>query len=171
MNSYQFKFKPDKIKYLTNISTLDSSHSKISEDMVKKQDNMTKKEVKLEKLKKKLNDINMNIENENFTNNKSQLLTDIDNLETEINEIKNYEKDTSAHFIVLNTIIFLVLGSNILCCGHRNNYEFNNQLSGTLWKLVLGRTTPVFCNCRRINCCRNSSRCHHFFYWFQCDNR
>jgi len=93
MNSYQFKFKPDKIKYLTNISTLDSSHSKISEDMIKKQENLPKKEVKLEKLKKKLDDININIENENFTNNKSQILTEIDNLETEINEIKNYEKE------------------------------------------------------------------------------
>ena len=36
MNSYQFKFKPDKIKYLTNISTLDISHTKICEDLIKK---------------------------------------------------------------------------------------------------------------------------------------
>jgi len=93
MNSYQFKFKPDKIKYLTNISTLDSSHSKISEDMIKKRENLPKKEIKLEKFKKKLDEINKNIENENFTNNKSLLLTEIDNLETEINEIKNYDKE------------------------------------------------------------------------------
>jgi len=93
MNSYQFKFKPDKIKYLTNISTLDSSHSKISEDMIKKRENLPKKELKLEKLQKKLEDINKNIDDENFTNMKSQLLTDIDNLETEINEIINYDKE------------------------------------------------------------------------------
>jgi len=93
MNSYQFKFKPDKIKYLTNISTLDSSHSKICEDMIKKRENLPKKELKLDKLKKKLNELDMNIEDENFTNNKSQLLTEIDNLQTEINETKNYDKE------------------------------------------------------------------------------
>ena len=93
MNSYQFKFKPDKIKYLTNISTLDSSHSKISEDMVKKRENLPKKELKLEKLNKKLEEINNNIEDDNYTNIKSQLLTEIDNLELEINEIKNYDKE------------------------------------------------------------------------------
>jgi len=93
MNSYQFKFKPDKIKYLTNISTLDSSHSKISEDMIKKRENLPKKEIKLEKLKKKLEEININIDSDNFTNNKSLLLTEIENLETEINEIKNYDKE------------------------------------------------------------------------------
>ncbi len=93
MNSYQFKFKPDKIKYLTNISTLDSSHSKISEDMIKKRENLPKKELKLEKLQKKLDEINNNINIDNFTIIKSQLLIDIDNLETEINEIKNYDKE------------------------------------------------------------------------------
>ena len=60
MNSYQFKFKPDKIKYLTNISTLDSSHTKICEDLIKKRENLPKKELKLDKLKKKLNEMNNN---------------------------------------------------------------------------------------------------------------
>lgn len=93
MNSYQFKFKPDKIKYLTNINTLDSSHSKICEDLVKKRENLPKKELKLDKLQKKLNEVNNNVNDENFTNTKSQLLTEIDNLETEITEIKNYDKE------------------------------------------------------------------------------
>jgi hypothetical protein len=134
MNSYQFKFKPDKIKYLTNISTLDSSHSKISEDMVKKQENLPKKEVKLEKLKKKLDDINMNIENENFTNNKSQLLTDIDNLETEINEIKNYEKELdyySRTYEILFNYYDIIDGNSIIPkedLKNENINQINNEL-------------------------------------------
>ena len=43
MNSCQFKFKPDKIKYLTNINTLDSSHTKILENINKKRINLPKK--------------------------------------------------------------------------------------------------------------------------------
>ena len=43
MNS-QFKFKPDKIKYLSNFNTLDSNHKKIIEELTKKEDIPTKLE-------------------------------------------------------------------------------------------------------------------------------
>ena len=124
MNSYQFKFKPDKIKYLTNISTLDSSHSKISEDMVKKRENLPKKEFKLEKLKKKLDELNKNILDDNFTNNKSQLLTDIDCLEIEINEIRNYDKELdyySRTYEILFNYYDIIDGNTIISENEKNN--------------------------------------------------
>jgi len=139
MNSYQFKFKPDKIKYLTNISTLDSSHSKISEDMVKKRENLPKKELKLEKLQKKLEELNKNTEDDNFTNTKSQLLTDIDNLETEINEIKNYDKELdyySRTYEILFNYYDIIDGNTIISDNiklddiqnnKKDNYSDSNQ--------------------------------------------
>jgi hemerythrin len=60
MNSGQFKFKPDKIKYLTNVSTLDSSHTKIIDDINKKRNFLPKKEKKLEKLKCMLKELDEN---------------------------------------------------------------------------------------------------------------
>ena len=133
MNSYQFKFKPDKIKYLTNISTLDSSHSKISEDMIKKRENLPKKELKLEKLNKKLEEINNNINIDNFTNIKSQLLIDIDNLETEINEIKNYDKELdyfSRTYEILFNYYDIIDGNTIISENNINliNNEDDNNL-------------------------------------------
>jgi hypothetical protein len=136
MNSYQFKFKPDKIKYLTNISTLDSSHSKISEDMVKKRENLPKKELKLEKLLKKLNEvnnniINQNIENENFTNIKSQLLTEIENLETEIDEIKNYDKELdyySRTYEILFNYYDIIDGNTIISENEKQNEKLDEKL-------------------------------------------
>ena len=60
MNSGQFKFKPDKIKYLTNVHTLDSSHNKIIDTINKKRINLPKKEKKLEKLKTMLQELDEN---------------------------------------------------------------------------------------------------------------
>jgi hypothetical protein len=48
--SSQFKFKPDKIKHLNNIDTLDSSHKKIINNINKKRDEIPLKEKKLLKL-------------------------------------------------------------------------------------------------------------------------
>jgi len=130
MNSYQFKFKPDKIKYLTNISTLDSSHSKISEDMVKKRENLPKKELKLDKLQKKLEEINNNIEDDNYTNAKSQLLTEIDNLETEINEIKNYDKELdyySRTYEILFNYYDIIDGNTIISENDKSNEKVNDK--------------------------------------------
>ena len=49
MNS-QFKFKPDKIKYLSTVDTLDSSHKKIIDNINKKREDLPKKINKLNKL-------------------------------------------------------------------------------------------------------------------------
>ena len=53
MNS-QFKFKPDKIKYLSNVDTLDSSHKKIIDVINKKRDDVHKKVEILNELRKEL---------------------------------------------------------------------------------------------------------------------
>jgi hypothetical protein len=126
MNSYQFKFKPDKIKYLTNISTLDSSHTKICEDLIKNRENLPKKELKLDKLKKKLNEINNNIIDDNFITLKSQLITEIENLEFEIIEVKNYDTELdyySRTYEILFNYYDIIDGNN--AC---NNSELKNLL-------------------------------------------
>ena len=58
MNNCQFKFKPDKIKYLSNIDTLDSTHKKTIDSINKKHDDIPKKEkkVKIVAPKKKRDD-------------------------------------------------------------------------------------------------------------------
>lgn len=97
MNS-QFKFKPDKIKYLSNVDTLDSSHKKIIENINKKRDDVPKKISKLEKLK---NDL-INLENRknesdnipNYIGIRAKIIEDISCLEEEIFQIENYEEET-----------------------------------------------------------------------------
>ena len=51
MNS-QFKFKPDKIKYLSNVDTLDSKHKKFMNEINQKRDDVDNKSEELIKLKK-----------------------------------------------------------------------------------------------------------------------
>lgn len=97
MNS-QFKFKPDKIKYLSNVDTLDSSHKKIIENINKKRDDVPKKIEKLEKLK---NDL-VNLDNRkndsdnipNYIGIRAKIIEDISCLEEEIFQIENYEEET-----------------------------------------------------------------------------
>ena len=97
MNS-QFKFKPDKIKYLSNIDTLDSSHKKITDNINKKRDDVPKKRLKLENLKKELEDLD-NKRNEysnvpNFINIRAKIIEEISELENELVQIENYEEET-----------------------------------------------------------------------------
>jgi hypothetical protein len=126
MNSYQFKFKPDKIKYLTNISTLDSSHTKICEDLIKKRENLPKKELKLDKLKKKLNEMNNNTIDDNFITLKSQLITEIENLEFEIIEIKNYDTELEYYSRTYEILFnyYDIIDGNTAC----NDSELKNVL-------------------------------------------
>jgi hypothetical protein len=126
MNSYQFKFKPDKIKYLTNISTLDSSHTKICEDLIKKRENLPKKELKLDKLKKKLNEMNNNTIDDNFITLKSQLITEIENLEFEIIEIKNYDTELEYYSRTYEILFnyYDIIDGNTVC----NDSELKNVL-------------------------------------------
>ena len=142
MNSYQFKFKPDKIKYLTNISTLDSSHTKICEDLIKKRENLPKKELKLDKLKKKLNDINNNSINNsinNYINNSfdnnfltfnSDLITEIENLEFEIFELKNYDTELDYYSRTYEILFnyYDIIDGNMVCNNINDNSEKKNLL-------------------------------------------
>ena len=94
MNSGQFKFKPDKIKYLTNVHTLDSSHNKIIDTINKKRINLPKKEKKLEKLKTMLQELDENATTvDNYVYLKSKIIEEVDGLSNDINEINNYDDE------------------------------------------------------------------------------
>lgn len=88
----QFKFKPSKIKYQTNITSLDSSHTKFTDNIDKKKDLIDKKKNKLLLLENKLinYDIN-NIKNENYIEERTLILEEIDNIKSFLNEIE-YEE-------------------------------------------------------------------------------
>jgi hypothetical protein len=67
MNNCQFKFKPDKIKYLSNIDTLDSTHKKTIKNFNNKRDDIPKKCRRLDKLKADLEELdNTNALNPNY---------------------------------------------------------------------------------------------------------
>jgi hypothetical protein len=106
MNSGQFKFKPDKIKYLTNVSTLDSSHTKIIDDINKKKNFLPKKEKKLEKLKCMLKELDDNSRCvDNYVYLKSKIIEDIDILTNEIEEINNHDDEIN-YFSKTYNILF-----------------------------------------------------------------
>jgi hypothetical protein len=95
MNS-QFKFKPDKIKYLSNVDTLDSTHKKITNDINKKRDDIDDKTQTLIKLKNELEELD-NRKNGNFSNYleiRAKLIENISKLEEEIEQINNYDEET-----------------------------------------------------------------------------
>ena len=97
MNS-QFKFKPDKIKYLSNVDTLDSSHKKIIDVINKKRDNVPKKVEILNELKQELENLD-NSKNEftnipNFINIRAKLIENISCIEEELFQIEQYEEET-----------------------------------------------------------------------------
>lgn len=97
MNS-QFKFKPDKIKYLSNVDTLDSSHKKIVDTINKKREDKPNKIFKLNELKNGLENLDNMKHNfddmTNFIKIRSKLIDDISNLEEELFQIENYEEET-----------------------------------------------------------------------------
>jgi len=94
----QFKFKPDKNKYLSNVETVDSTHKKIIEEFNQKRNDVEKKKNKLIEFKNKLEELD-NKRNEfaefpNFIELRAKLVEDISNLEDEIQQINNYEDET-----------------------------------------------------------------------------
>lgn len=94
MNNCQFKFKPDKIKYLSNIDTLDSTHKQTIETINKKHNDIPKKIKKLDKLKNDLKNIDINNSTTpNYVSVRSKMLDDISRIEEEINQIENYEDE------------------------------------------------------------------------------
>ena len=94
MNS-QFKFKPDKIKYLSNVDTLDSSHKKKIDNINKKRIDAPAKIQKLEQLENDLKKLEQDeIRNKNYLYIRSKLLEEIFKLKEELNEIDNYEEES-----------------------------------------------------------------------------
>jgi hypothetical protein len=94
MSNCQFKFKPDKIKYLSNIDTLDSTHKKTIDSINKKHEDVPKKLKRLEKLKVDLELLDSNSSNiPNYISLRSKILDDINKLDEEINQVENYEDE------------------------------------------------------------------------------
>ena len=86
-----FRYKPDKVKYLNVVKTLDETHQKFANDFQKKRLNLPDKIKELNKMKN-----NLNIENnsdilitDSLIKNKAILRDNIKALETDINNIKN----------------------------------------------------------------------------------
>jgi len=107
MNSCHFKFKPDKIKYLSTIDTLDSTHKNRINNINRKRDDLPKKLKKLFKLKNDLSILeSKSAESVNYIAHRAKLIEDISKLEEDIFQIENYEDEldyyTKTHDILLN---------------------------------------------------------------------
>jgi len=93
MNNCQFKFKPDKIKYLSNVDTLDSCHKSRIDLINKKRIDCPKKKKRLEKLNNDLVKLDKIPESNDYINIRSKLIDEISMLEEEINIIENYDDE------------------------------------------------------------------------------
>ncbi len=95
MNNCQFKFKPDKIKYLSNIDTLDSTHKKTIDTINRKREEVPNKLKRLEKAKSDLEllDRSNPTENDDYIFNRAQIIEEISRLEEEITQAENYEDE------------------------------------------------------------------------------
>ena len=93
----QFKFKPDKIKYLSNVDTLDSSHKKITENINRKRDDVPNKVARLDELKKYLEYLDgkkqETINTFDYINTRTNVIQEINCLEEELSRIENYEDE------------------------------------------------------------------------------
>lgn len=106
MNNCQFKFKPDKIKYLSNIDTLDSNHKKIIDNINKRRDDKPKKIKRLIKIKIDLVNLDTNnTELSNYVIIRSKILDEISKLEEELLNIENYD-DELAYYCKTHQILF-----------------------------------------------------------------
>lgn len=128
--SSQFKFKPDKIKYLSTIDTLDSSHRKIVNIINKKRDDVPKKEKKLLKLKNELKILDAkNSEIQNYINVRTKIIDEINQLTEEIEKIDNYE-DELEYYEKTHEILFnyydIIDGHKIVSTDNINNNSINN---------------------------------------------
>ncbi len=95
MNNCQFKFKPDKIKYLSNIDTLDSTHKKTIDTINKKREEVPNKLKKLDKARSDLEllDKSNPTDNDDYIFNRAQIIEEISRLEEEIKQSENYEDE------------------------------------------------------------------------------
>jgi predicted RNA-binding Zn-ribbon protein involved in translation (DUF1610 family) len=90
--STSFKYKPDKIKYLNNIDTLDGTHRKFASEFEVRRSQVPEKKKRVERFEKQLEKLN-NKNKEEFTlediQKRSKLKTDIKKLSDEIFDIEN----------------------------------------------------------------------------------
>ena len=88
----QFKFKPSKIKYQTNITSLDSSHTKFTDNVNKKKDLIEKKKAKLILYEEKLKyHDEHNIKKETYIFERIIILEEIENIKIFLNDIEDEE--------------------------------------------------------------------------------
>jgi hypothetical protein len=90
-----FRYKPDKVKYLNIVKTLDETHQNFATDFYQKRTNLPEKISELNKLKKKLDYLSSNkIEiTDEIIRNKSNLKEQIKQTEREIENIKNGKEE------------------------------------------------------------------------------
>ena len=98
MNNSQFKFKPDKIKYLSNIDTLDSTHKSKIDFINKNREDCPNKHKRLSKLKSDLVDLDKSPDVNDYINNRSIIIDEILKLEEDINLIENYDDEIEYYF-------------------------------------------------------------------------
>jgi hypothetical protein len=98
-----FKFKPDKIKHRTEITSLDTEHRKFMAKIKKwKQEKETKME-KMENLKKKLEEHDLhNVAKSNYIQVRTKILDEIEKIE---NFLETYEYEESNYYLKTNTTI------------------------------------------------------------------
>lgn len=98
-----FKFKPDKIKHRTEITSLDTEHRKFMAKIKKwKQEKEVKLE-KLENLKKKLEEHDLtNVSKTNYIQVRTKILDEIEKIE---NFLETYEYEESNYYLKTNTTI------------------------------------------------------------------
>lgn len=100
-----FKYKPDKIRFLSNINTLDETHKKFANQFEKSRSELPDKENKIKKLTDELNKLNSTDEfNEKIIHRKAVIREEINNLKKEIGETKNC-KDELEYYIKTNDIL------------------------------------------------------------------
>ena len=90
-----FKYKPDKVKYLNIVKTLDETHQNFATDFYQKRTTLPEKISELNKLKKELDYLSSNkIEiTDDIIRKKSNLKEEIKNAEREIENIKNGKEE------------------------------------------------------------------------------
>jgi hypothetical protein len=92
--SSQFRFKPDKIKYLSTIDTLDSSHKQIVNTINKKREDVPLKEKQLNSLKNDLKKLDLrNSHIDDYIGARAKLVEEIALLTDEIEKAENYEDE------------------------------------------------------------------------------
>ena len=107
MKNCQFKFKPNKIKYRSDIDTIDSSHKKLTKTILKKKDDLPNLIININTLKEQLNKLDNNVLNtHNYIDTRCNLIDKISLLEEEIFKIQNYDDEidyySKTHEILLN---------------------------------------------------------------------